>query len=258
MLSHRRAESSKTVNWAALPGTLRESFRRAGWALVNLPTPAALLHRAATARVEWPAPGVAQVFLGWRRIATWLTDHSCNSLHEVDHDLLADYAAHIGRRGCSIAIAQDDLNAVTLLWGFAPHLPGHGPNPYARLGKRRSQALPRTDTTPNENTTAAIHPAVMSPLLIWSLRFLDFAEDIIAAWREHQRLLARVREHPDPGATAALRAFLDKWIAEQGELPGGPIGCAVPVMPTSPWYDYRSNRIRMSTIYSGIVLTLLG
>ena len=73
VLSRRRTEGSKTVNWAAFPETLHESFRRAGWALVNLPTPAALLHRAATARVEWPAPGtMAQVFLGWRRFAVWL------------------------------------------------------------------------------------------------------------------------------------------------------------------------------------------
>ncbi|MDT2006894.1 integrase [Rhodococcus opacus] len=222
MLSHRRTESSKTVNWAAFPETLRESFRRAGWALVNLPTPAALLHRAATARVEWPAPGtMAQVFLGWRRFATWLTDHGVTSLHEVDHDLLADYAAHIGRRGCSIAITQDDLNAVTLLWGFAPHLPATDRIPMPAWEKEGLKHYLATDTTPNENTTAAIHPAVMSPLLIWSLRFLDFADDIIAAWREHQRLLARIREHPNPGATAALRAFLDKWIAEHGELPGG-------------------------------------
>jgi hypothetical protein len=123
VLSRRRSESSKTVNWLAFPETLREPFRRAGWALVNLPTPAALLNRAATARVEWPAPGtMAQVFLGWRRFAVWLTDHSVTSLHEVDDNLLADYAVHTGRRGCSSAIAQDDLNAVTVLSGFAPHL----------------------------------------------------------------------------------------------------------------------------------------
>ncbi len=78
-----------------------------------------------------------------------------------------------------------------------------------------------TDTTPNENTTPAIHPAVMSPLLIWSLRFLDFADDIIAAWREHQRLLTLVRDQPNPNATTALRAFLDEWVTEHGELPGG-------------------------------------
>ena len=49
---------------------------------------------------------MAQVFLGWRRFAVWLADHSVTSLNEVDHDLLADYAAHIGRRGCSSAVAQ--------------------------------------------------------------------------------------------------------------------------------------------------------
>ena len=222
VLSRRRTEGSKTVNWAAFPETLRESFRRAGWALVNLPTPAALLHRAATARVEWPAPGtMAQVFLGWRRFAGWLADHSVTSLNEVDHDLLADYAAHVGRRSCSSAVAQDDLNAVTLLWGFAPHLPTMDRIPMPPWENEGVKHYLATDTTPNENTTPAIHPAVMSPLLIWSLRFLDFADDIIAAWHEHQRILTRIQEHPNPDATAALRAFLDTWIAEHGELPGG-------------------------------------
>jgi hypothetical protein len=221
-LSRRRSEGSKTVNWAAFPETFRESFRRAGWALVNLPTPAALLNRAATARVEWPAPGtMAQVFLGWRRFAVWLADHSVTSLHEVDHDLLADYAAHIGRRDCSVAVAQDDLNAVTLLWGFAPHLPATDRIPMPPWENEGVKHYLATDTTPNENTTPAIHPAVMSPLLIWSLRSLDFADDITAAWHEHQRILSRVREHPNPDATDALRAFLDTWVAERSELPGG-------------------------------------
>lgn len=222
VLGRRRSESSKTVNWDAFPETLRESFRRAGWALVNLPTPAALLNRAATARVEWPAPGtMAQVFLGWRRLAVWLADHSLTGLHEVDDDLLADYAAHVGRRGSSSAIAQDDLNAVTLLWGFAPHLPTTDRIPMPSWESEGIKHYLAPDTTPNENTTAAIHPAVMSPLLIWSLRFLDFAEDIIAAWEEHQRLLTHIREHPNPDATGALRGFLATWIVEHGELPGG-------------------------------------
>ncbi|TWP32700.1 integrase [Leekyejoonella antrihumi] len=222
VLSRRRSEASKTVNWAAFPETWRESFRRAGWALVNLPTPAVLLDRAATARVEWPAPGtMAQVFLGWRRFAGWLADHALTRLDEVDEDLLADYAVHVGRRGCSSAVAQDDLNAVTLLWGFAPLLPAADRIPMPPWENEGVKHYLATDTTPNENTTAAIHPAVMSPLLIWSLRFLDLADDIIAAWREHQRLLTRVREHPNPDATAALPAFLDTWIAEHGELPGG-------------------------------------
>jgi integrase len=222
VLSRRRSEVGKTVNWAAFPEILRESFRRAGWALVNLPTPTALLDRAATARVEWPAPGTMdQVFRGWRRFAVWLVAHRFTGLREVDDDLLADYAVHVGRRGCSTAIAQDDLNAVTLLWGFAPHLLAGDRIPMPPWEKDGVKHYLGTDATSNENTTPAIHPAVMSPLLIWSLRFLDFADDIIAAWREHQRLLTLVRDQPNPDATAALRAFLNEWVTEHGELPGG-------------------------------------
>ncbi|WP_188197436.1 hypothetical protein [Nonomuraea sp. SYSU D8015] len=44
-----------------------------------------------------------------------------------------------------------------------------------------SDYLPEADAM---GTTAPIHPAVMSPPLIWALRFVeDFAEDIIAGWR---------------------------------------------------------------------------
>lgn len=154
--------------------------------------------------------------------------------------------AHVGRRGCSVAIAQDDLNAVTLVWGFAPHLLATDRIPLPPWENEGVKHYLATDTTPNENTTAAIHPAVMSPLLIWSLRFLDFADDIIAAWHEHQRILTRVRQHPNPDATAALHAFLDTWIDEHGELPGGisrgrreisppsiSPGCSIPANATS-------------------------
>jgi hypothetical protein len=61
----------------------------------------------------------------------------------------------------------------------------------------------------------------MSPLLIWALRFVDFAEDIILAWQEHQRLTGRVREQPNPAATIPLRAFLDRCVAQNNALPGG-------------------------------------
>ena len=56
-----------------------------------------------------------------------------------------------------------------------------------RRGKPRElrDYLPAEDGR-NENATAPVHPAVMSPLLIWALRFTeDFAADILAALAEH-------------------------------------------------------------------------
>ncbi|MFD6394184.1 integrase [Nocardia sp. NPDC060259] len=262
VLGRRRSETSQTVNWNSFPETLREPFRRAGWTLVNRPTPAALLNRAATARVEWPAPGtMAQVFLGWRRFAIWLTDQQVTSLHRVDRDVLADYVAHVARRGCSNAVAQDDLNAVTLLWGFAPHLPASDRIPMPPWENEGVKHYLPTDTTPNENTTPAIHPAVMSPLLIWSLRVLDLADDIITAWRERQRILARVRERANPDATVALRDFLDAWVCEHGELPGGiargrrgiPAGYLAGLFDTSEAHvKYEATRHRENNVPVGL------
>ncbi len=222
-LSQRSTEPSQVVNWELFPLALRASFRRAGWALVNLPTPSALLERSATRRVEWPRPAtMAAWFLGWRRFASWLTDRGVSALGEVSGEDLVDYAAHVGVRPWSTAIRQDALYSVSLLWGFAPHLPAGDRIPmpaWETVGMRHY--LPAT-ADHNENTTAAIHPAVMSPLLIWAMRFVeDFADDIIAASEEHQGLVGRVRQRPNPAATVPLRAFFDRCLTKDGALPGG-------------------------------------
>ncbi len=65
------------INWAAFPPELRGSFKRAGWALITLPIPVALLKRAATSRVGHPSAGtIAAVTEQWRRYATWLAGRS--------------------------------------------------------------------------------------------------------------------------------------------------------------------------------------
>lgn len=51
-LSNRHHEAGRSFNWRTFPEPLRQAFKRAGWALVNLPTPSELLERAATARAE--------------------------------------------------------------------------------------------------------------------------------------------------------------------------------------------------------------
>lgn len=222
-LSQRNIEPSQMVNWDLFPEPLRASFRRAGWALVNLPTPAELLERSATCRVEWPRPStMAAIFLNWRRFASWLCDRGITGLDEVSEEHIVDYALYVGTRGCSHALRADALYAVSLLWGFAPHLPSGDriPTP-AWETEGMAHYLP-ADADRNENATPAIHPAVMSPLLIWALRFVeDFADDIVEAWEEHQRLVGAVRRHPNPAATLPLRAFFEHHLAEHKSLPGG-------------------------------------
>jgi hypothetical protein len=103
------------------------------------------------------------------------------------------------------------LAAVSTLWGYTPHLPPGDRipmPPWEAEGMR--DYLPAEDGR-NENATAPIHPAVVSPLLIWALRFTeDFAPDILAALAEQQRLRSRIAARHSADAAARLAALLDE------------------------------------------------
>ncbi|WP_239312517.1 hypothetical protein [Frankia sp. Cj3] len=221
-LNTNRHYSPGHLNRDRFPEPLRPSFRRAGWALVNLPTPEALLERFATNRVRWLHPAtMVVVALGWHQFARWLTGQGTARLSDVTGDDLEQYAVHVAAGRLSRKVAADRLGAVSLLWAFAPHLPDRDRIP-----------LPPWDTTSlrdylpagggsNDNSTPPIHPAVMSPLLIWAMRFVnDFAEDILNGWQERQSLVSRVRQHANPQATAPLRQLIATHVAENRPLPG--------------------------------------
>lgn len=214
------------MTWSTFPDPLRESFRRAGWALINLSTPEDLLARAHTARVKWPSPSTqAHTVVRWRALALWLQARGVFSLTDVDLDHLTDYALHVSARSSTQHRAAPGLYACTQLWGFGPHL-----LPQDRLVMPPWEAGDIKDFVPNEagraeNQTEPIHPAVMSPLLIWAIRFVeDFADDILAAWDEYQSIAARII--PMPGGRAnpqARQPLLDRlaWHRSHGvPLPG--------------------------------------
>lgn len=204
LLSTGSHQSAVSLTWDPFPPDVRPSFRRAGWALVNLPTPEELLQRAWTMRVKWISPDTMRsVVSDWRRLAAWLTDRGISRLADVGEDELEEYAGHVAGLKRRRRKTAEILASVSLLWGFAPHLPSGDRipmPPWESTGLR--DYLPADEAT-NENTTPPIHPAVMSPLLIWALRFVeDFADDILAAWEERQRLVRQIPEHPDPEAEA--------------------------------------------------------
>lgn len=162
-----------------------------------------------------------------RRFANWLTRAGIGSLAEVTTTDLERYAAHLAQRG-SVRAATDGLYALIRLWGAAPHL-----LPHDRIPMPPWEASDLSDYLPeavraNENATAPIHPAVMSPLLIWSLRFADdFAEDIITAWHEHQRLTAQIPQADAPDGRQKIHRFVRQQINERRPLPGRPHGGGV-------------------------------
>jgi len=216
-------EQRKTVAWNSFAAPLRQSWRRITWVFTNLPTPAELLDRANSPRVQWPSGASVHTMTGdLRRFDHWLTHRGITSLDDIDEDVLLDYGAHIAGLHLSMSRSTAALYTVSRIWGAAPHLP-----PGDRIPMPPWENTDLTDYLPgvrahsNENSTKPIHPAVMSPLLIWSLRFAeDFADDIISAWNEYQRLNANITTAFNPQATPALTALLDQAATGQILLPG--------------------------------------
>jgi hypothetical protein len=221
-LSRREHEPGRRINWATFPPELRGSFKRAGWALITLPTPEALLERAATSRVEHPSAGtIAAVTEQWRRYATWLASRGITRLAEVDAACHDQWAAHLARLRAANRTRSQALSAVSTLWGFAPHLPPGDRIPMPPWEAEGTRDYLPAESGRNENATAPIHPAVMSPLLVWALRFTeDFAPDILAGLAAQQHLRSRIAASHSTGAAARLAELLDQHARAGIPLPG--------------------------------------
>ena len=165
-LSRRQHEPARRINWDLFPVPLRASFKRAGWALVNLPTPEALLERAATCRARQPGTAtIASTAQHWRRYAAWLTGRGITRLADVDAVCHGEWAAHVARLPVAGRTRGLALNAVSVLWGMAPHLPAADRVPMPPWEAEGLRHYLPPDEGRNENGTAPVHPAVMSPLL---------------------------------------------------------------------------------------------
>jgi integrase len=214
------------VNWDDFPSpALLPSMRRAAWILVNLPTPEELLERKASCRVKWPSPESIKANIShWRKFAEWLTARDIRQLSEVTEEDLEDYAAHVAGWRLSANTSTATLYALSLLWGAAPHLPDSDRltrPPWEKAEGAMRDYLP-TASRGTGKTTMPIHPAVMSPLLIWALRFVDdFADDILAAWHERQRLDARIQTEPDAEGRRRANELVDHYLTAKQALPGG-------------------------------------
>jgi hypothetical protein len=221
-LGRREHEPGRRINWVTFPPALRGSFKRAGWALITLSTPEALLERAATSRVEHPSTGTIAAVTGqWRRYAAWLAARGISRLAEVDAACHEEWAAHLARLPGANRTRSRALDAVSTLWGFAPHLPPCDRIPMPSWEADGTQDYLPAEDGRNENATAPIHPAVMSPLLVWALRFTeDFAADILAALAEQQRLRSRIAARHCPDAAARLAELLGQHARAGIPLPG--------------------------------------
>ncbi|MBO0874088.1 MAG: hypothetical protein J2P19_11915 [Pseudonocardia sp.] len=212
-LDHSACGHSQAVNWEGFPVSLRAGFMRAGWAMINLPTPDILLHRSgSSSRPRLSAGSLKRIFAAWRTFARWLAQHQVTRLDQVDRAVLEKYAQFLVERGLTHGPATTEMFAITRLWAYAPFLlPADQITmpPWDEPGANPADFLGAPTGGRGENTTIPVHPAVMSPLLVAALRTVtDFAPDILAAWRDTRRLFDQIPPAAKPGGRADIRAYL--------------------------------------------------
>lgn len=222
-MDHSESSATLAFDWTTVPEPLRTGLKRAAWALINIATPQALLSRyGSSARARLSPASVLKTVQAWKFFALWLHERHVHRLDQVDQALMEEYAHGLTGRGIGHGQAGQEMFCLSRLWAYGLFLPpGH-----------RLPTPPWLDVTPEEflgteagrdtgeNRTTPVHPEVMSPLLLWSLRTVtDLAPDILAAWRHEQYMLARISERATPGGRDRIRAYLRQLRESGGELP---------------------------------------
>lgn len=216
----RESGSSKVIRWDRFPLPLLASFKRCGWALLNLPTPAVLLSRPHSTTRPRVSPATAGNIVGcWLRFATWLSRQEITSLDQVNADLLSEYASDLPQTSYNTTIYH--LLAITRLWAYAPYFLPCDRIPMPPWDEEGIDAyLDSRVGRESENKTAPIHPSVMSPLVVWAIRVVtDFAPDILAAYREARRIKDAIPVKAVKGGRQALDAYLRQLRASGQPLP---------------------------------------
>jgi hypothetical protein len=207
-----------TVTWSRFPGPLREAFRRAGWVLVNKPTPDHLMSASSRSTVEWLSAGsIRQVAMSdWLPFATWLHDQGIASLDQVDDGVFGRFVQAVNASGLAYNSRERRLRHVARLWAIAPDLPQAdriAAPPWE--GEDIADYCTGERAKSNENTTAVIHPTTMGPLLVWAMLLTDnLADDIVRASERRDAAEAALPAGPSAAGCRAAHAYLDRRLRD--------------------------------------------
>jgi len=213
-IDHRETGGPGSVNWRSIPSPFRSACKRAFWFFLNVDTPSIVHDRGAGSSRLRVKPNTQRTrFVYLREFASWLDQRDVGCLGEVTDADLIDYAVHLTQQHLQPVTHQQKLWTVTLLWAYGDHLPAGDriPTPpwFPKIGD-----YVRPASCQGENSTAPIHPATMSPLLVWALRFVtDYADDILAGFDEAHRLYTGIPLSPTPDGQRRLRRYAEQLAA---------------------------------------------
>jgi integrase len=229
---HEAHANATCVEHSTVPEPFRHSVKLITWLMINHDADEVVAFHARASR---PAiRSIVSTVRYLRMFTDWLTTRGITSFAEVSQADLDAYVADVRASQVSHELREDLLAAVARTWTMRHLLPEPHRLPEAPpWGGERIRDLLGGGRSRDENRTPRIHPATMTALLSWCLRFVeDLADDIIAAFDEHNSLLNRApgRRHTRPpqvgprrspnSLTEALIAVFDRYRARDMGLPG--------------------------------------
>lgn len=211
------------INLMRCPATLRSEFRHLIWVLINGELrPTYVQERGFQNRGRDGVINMRDNILQWMKFARWLDRQEVSQLSDCTPENWKAYAAKCTSR-CTRDHAQTVLRWLSDLWAFdqlSASPCGITQPPWESEGI--DDYLPATTgEAGGENKTEPLDPAVIGPLLTWSIRLVeDFSDDILAAWAERRRMHARVKATPSTrGGLAAAKNYLQPLLDSGALLP---------------------------------------
>jgi integrase len=198
--------------WKNCPAVMLSEMKLTAWTMINgQHRPTTLIGRGAGARPRGSAVAMRTTCSEWMRLARWLHQRHRSSLAAcTEHDWRAYLTERLGD-AMSRSRAESLSSNLTDLWAFdqlSARPTGITRPPWDTEGI--DGFLPQEKASSGENLTEPLDPQVLGPLLVWSIRLVDdFADDILAAWAERQRLnTAATTTKSTPAGLATLKEFL--------------------------------------------------
>ncbi|WP_315068009.1 hypothetical protein [uncultured Microbacterium sp.] len=196
-----------SINFLTFEARWRDAIKSYLWSLINDDEV-----RAVPGAIPEARPSVRSISLiksSLTRLFSKLDSLGVTDLQQLDAQRLEDLAIDLGSTS-TFAQGRKVLTEVRRLWSYRSVVP----RPLKMLpgvpwnGDRATDLLPAPPMRA-ENKTARIADSTLLPLMAWSIRFVeDFSEDILASFREYQRLIVleyRHRPGEEPVSEAASR-----------------------------------------------------
>lgn len=221
-MNHQAHQRMNILNFPTLPAPFQAVAKELFYAMLACEPPEGEIRLRLTS--------VRSAFTQMKRFLQWAHRRGLPSLRAATQTDLADYQRWLlTKSGLGPASRGTHRRTVRLLWLYREHLYSDG----LAFDPQRVPSWSTDNCQPPdrlENSTARIPEEVISPLLVWALRWVnDFSTDILAAQAEWAEASDAPDRKPAPGPDldtklAALQVLLDRYRRDRRPLPASTSG----------------------------------